>query len=182
MRNGIVMTALVLLTAPAFAGRGGSVQGIESAIASGSPESIIGEIERAEKLVCMSCVRPVLALVDHSDPRVRDVAGWWLSKRGVRDEVIANMTARLQAQDPIAARNAADVLGGMREGSAVPVLGAYLAKPLDEESAIAVTKALGKIGSPAGLGYLKTGTQSSIANIRAASLKAMRLLRSPMGA
>ena len=150
MRNGIVMTALVLLAAPAFAGRGGSVQGIEAAIASGSPDSIIGEIERAEKLVCMSCVRPVLALVDHSDPRVRDVAGWWLSKRGVRDEVIANMTARLQAQDPIAARNAADVLGGMREGSAVPVLGAYLAKPLDEESAVAVAKALGKIGAPAG--------------------------------
>jgi HEAT repeat protein len=178
MRSAILM---VLLSSTAFAGRGGSTALIESAVASGSVDAIVAELERAEYLACLSCIAPVRALVDHPSPRVRDAAGWWLTKRGVRTEVIDDMKARLAAQDPIAARNAADVLAGMRELSSLAALGAYAGKPLDEDSGRAAVRAIGIIGHPAGLAALKTAMASTLPGVRAAAAAALRDLRAPVG-
>ncbi len=173
--------ALLLSAQTALAGRGGSAGAIQSAIDSGSVDSIIAEVERAEFLACLNCINTVLPLVDHPSARVRDAAGWWLGRRGVRDEVIANMSARLAMQDPVAARNAADVIGGMREASLLPQLSAYLAHPLDEDSGVAAARAIGSIGAPSAIAALKAGMGSTIAGVRAASLQAVRKLRPPAG-
>src|SRR5437763_8908985 len=110
---------LLLCASPALAGRGGSTGAIKAAVASGSADAIVAEVERAEVLACLSCIAPVLALVDHPAARVRDVAGWWLGKRGVRGEVLAGMRARLAGGDPVAAEHACDVLGAMRDPAAL---------------------------------------------------------------
>ncbi len=185
MRNGLAL-ALALavggLGSNAYAGRGGSVGGIKSAIASGSADSIVSALEQSEKLVCMSCVEPVMGLLDYESQKVRDAAGWWLGKRGVRTEVLDKMTARLvTGQDPIGARNAADVLGGMRDFSAVAPLMGYLSRPLDEESGAAVARALGNIGHPSALPGLKTGMASQLVGVRVASMQAVRNLRAVTG-
>lgn len=181
MRIVIVAFVLILAETVAFAGRGASAGSLKNAINSGSADSIVGEVERAEKLTCLSCVDIVRGLIDHPSPEVRDVAGWWLSKRGVRVEVVDAMTARLTAQDPIAARNAADVLGGMRELSALPALAAYLASPLDEESGVAAARAIGKIGHPNGLAALKAALGHTLPGVRAAAVEAVRSLRAVPG-
>ena len=182
MRSKLFIASVLLTSTVALAGRGGSTVGIEAAVKSGSVDSIVGEIERAEELACLSCIAPVRQLVDYDSYRVREVAGWWLDRRGVRDEVIASMTARLSAQDPIAARNAADVLSGMRDYSTLPALMAYLAHPLDEDSGVAAARAIGVIGHPGGLVALKGALGSPLAGVRAAAAMAGRNLRAVPGA
>jgi HEAT repeat protein len=173
--------ALLLSAQTALAGRGGSAAAIQSAIDSNSVDTILAEIERAEFLACLNCINTVLPLVDHPSSRVRDAAGWWLGRRGVRDQVLANMTARLSAQDPVAALHAADVLGGMRDMSSLPSLSAYLAHPLDEDSGVAAARAISAIGAPSAIAALRVGMGSTIAGVRAASLQAVRKLRPGAG-
>ncbi len=169
----------------AHAGRGASAASIRAAVAANSPETIVSELERAEKLACLSCVDSVKALIDHSDARVRDAAGWWLGKRGIRKAVVTEMTARLSAEDPVAARNAADVLAGMREVTALPALTTYAAHPLDEESGRRVVRAIGSIGHPSSITALAAAASSAtstMSGVREEALKQVRELRAPVGA
>src|SRR5262245_8378224 len=105
------VAAASMTTATALAGRGSSPGAIRSAISSDSVDAISSELERAEHLVCPSCVPMVRPLVDHPDARVRQVAAWWLSRRGLRSALTQEMAARLTQNDSLKARNAADVLG-----------------------------------------------------------------------
>ena len=179
---GAFAVGTLLLGSAAYAGRGGSYGNIKSAINSGSEDAIVAEIERAEGLVCLSCVDIVRPLVDHPSAKVRDVAAWWLGRRGVNLEIVDEMNARLTVgQDPVAARNAADVLAGMRDIAGLQALGSYLAKPLDEESARHAARAIGEIGHPKGVAALRVGMQSTIAGVRVASLQALRNIRAPEG-
>src|SRR2546423_13134793 len=66
----------------AVAGRGSSPQAVQMAISSGSPDAIKAELERAEHLVCVSCVDMVRPLIDSPDQGIREVAAWWLARRG----------------------------------------------------------------------------------------------------
>ena len=74
--------ALVLCAAmPAYAGVGGSAEKIRSAVASGSVDAIVAEVERAEGLACDACVQIVTNLTEDSRYQVREVAAWWFAKR-----------------------------------------------------------------------------------------------------
>jgi HEAT repeat protein len=183
LKESLMRTAIgfMLLSATAFAGRGGSTIAIEQAAASGSVDAVLAELERAEYLACTSCIDAVLKLVDNPSARVRQAAGWWLTKRGVRTVVIADMSARLKEQDPIAARNAADVLRGLKDPSTLPQLAAYLAAPLDEESGKAAALAIGEIGDPTGLKALAGALGSPLAGVRAQAVASLRDLRAPIG-
>jgi HEAT repeat protein len=180
MRLRLFATALLLssVSTPALAGRGATKESLQQAIASNSPDSIVAEVERAEKLVCLSCIAIVLPLVDHDNARVRNVAAWWLNKRGVRDEVRDMAYVRLQGNDATLARNAAEALGTMRHPEAVPALSAYLAHPLDGASGVAAAKALGDIGHPSAVPALKGAALGSARpEVRAAAAAAMREIR-----
>ena len=167
----------VALPATALAGRGGSNAAIQEAIASGSPDAIIAEVERAEVLACVSCLDTVLPLVDHPDARVRDVAGWWIAKRGIRDQARDMAYVRLTGSDATLARNAAQLLGRFRLPEAVPALSTYLARPLDGASGAQAAAALGEIGHASGVPALQAALASPLPEVRAASAKALRQVR-----
>ena len=180
MRN-VIGLGLVLLSTTAWAGHGGSTTLIDSAIASGSVDCILAELERSEFLPTSSAIPVVMKLVDHDSQKVRDAAGWWLTRRGARVEVIDMMTARFTAQDPVAARNAADVLGGLRDPQTLPALAHYLAAPLDEDSGVAAARAIGAIGDPTGLKALSGALTSPLAGVRSQALASLRDLRATIG-
>ena len=113
----------------AVAGRGSSPQAVRTAIASGSVDAIQAELERAELLVCVSCVDMVKPLIDNQDQRIRQVAAWWLARRGVARQVRVEMLNRLAQPDSVAARNAADVLGEFHYVSSIPALSARAREP-----------------------------------------------------
>jgi len=133
----------------AVAGRGSSPQAVQRAIASGSPDAIKAELERAEHLVCVSCVDMVMPLLDNNNQGIREVAAWWIARRGVARTVRVQMLTRLGQPDSVAARNAADVLGEFHYVSSIPALSAALSNPtFSSEARAHVAAALGRISRP----------------------------------
>jgi HEAT repeat protein len=133
----------------AVAGRGSSPQAVHLAIQSGSPDAIKAELERAEHLVCVSCVDMVMPLLDNNNQGIREVAAWWIARRGVARTVRVQMLTRLGQPDSVAARNAADVLGELHYVSSIPALSAALSNPLFTSEARAhMAAALGRISRP----------------------------------
>lgn len=162
----------------ALAGRGGSPQAIQSAIAANSADAIQAELERAEHLVCAGCTDMVLPLVDHLNYRVRQAAAWWLARRGTSRQVYVQMLQRLSQPDSLKARNAADVLGEFRAASAIPALGAALSNPIyTGEARAAMAQALGRIGRNEAAAPLQQALVDANPMVKAASLQALREVR-----
>jgi HEAT repeat protein len=161
----------------AQAGRGSSPQAIQMAINSGSPDAIKAELERSEWLVCAACSDMVTPLLDSNDQQIRQVAAWWISRRGISRQVRVQMIARLSQPDSTAARNAADVLGEFHYVSSIPALGAALSNPIySGEARAAMARALGTINRPDVVAPLTAALGSDNAQVKAASLVALRAI------
>jgi HEAT repeat protein len=175
---GLALALGALLPQVAEAGKGSSYQSIRNAIASNNRDTILAEIERAEKLPCGPCFDLVMPLVDHDDPAVRDVAAWWISKRAIREQVRDDMFTRLQGSDSIAARNAAEVLGRfMHPDALMPLELAIHDDGLSEEARAAAATAVGMIGDFRGKDVLEGAVTSESAAVRTAAAKALREIR-----
>jgi HEAT repeat protein len=181
MRTSLGIVLSLAVSASAWAGHNSSAADLAAAVGSGSDDSILAAIEQAEYLPSTGAINVVLPLIDHPSAKVRDAAGWWLSRRDTRAQVIATCASRLTGSDPIAARNCGDVLGGMRDARTISSLTGYLAHPLDEASGASVAKALGAIGHPSALASLNGALGSSLAGVRSQAAASLRDLRAPTG-
>ena len=159
----------------AVAGRGSSPQAVQRAIASGSSDAIKSELERAEHLVCVSCVGMVMPLLDNQDQGIRQVAAWWIARRGVVRTVRVEMLNRLGQPDSVAARNAADVLGELHYPSSIPALSAALSNPLFSSEARAhMAQALGRISRPAVVAPLTSALAGNDGVVKVAAMQALQ--------
>jgi HEAT repeat protein len=159
----------------AVAGRGSSPQAVQLAISSGSPDAIKAELERAEHLVCVSCVGMVMPLLDNNDQGIRQVAAWWIARRGVARQVRVQMLTRLGQPDSVAARNAADVLGEFHYVSSIPALSAALSNPIFSSEARAhMASALGKISRPDVVAPLTTALSGNDGVVQVAAMQALQ--------
>lgn len=159
----------------AVAGRGSSPAAISRAIASGSSDAIKAELERAEHLVCFSCVDMVRPLIDNQDQGIRQVAAWWLARRTAAGTVRVDMLTRLSQPDSIAARNAADVLGEFHYVSSIPALSAALTNPIYSGEARAhMAAALGRINRPAVVAPLTAALGDGDTQVKVAAMKALQ--------
>jgi HEAT repeat protein len=170
------LLAVGAVSGTALAGHGGSPQAIQSAINANSVDAIQAELERAEHLVCAGCTDMVVPLIDHLNYRVRQAAAWWLARRGIsHGTVYVSMLNRLAQPDSVLARNAADVLGEFRAGSAIPALSAALTNPIfTGEARAAMAHALGQIGRAEVAAPLTLALTDSDPLVKAASLQALR--------
>ncbi len=174
----VALAAVVAAPGTASAGKGATFASLSNAIASGNPDSIVAEVERAEKLPCGSCIDLVKPLIDADDARVRDVAAWWLAKRAIRDQVRDEMFARLQGGDTIAARNAAEVLGRFMHPDALMALEIAIHDgSLGDEARAAAATAVGTIGDYRGKAVLEGALTSESPAVRAAAARALREIR-----
>jgi len=159
----------------AVAGHGSSPQAVQLAISSGSSDAIKAELERAEFLVCVSCVDMVRPLIDNRDEGIRQVAAWWLARRGVARDIRVEMLNRLGQPDSTAARNAADVLGEFHYVSSIPALSAALTNPVFSGEARAhIALALGKISRPEVVAPLTGALADSDPVVKVAAMKALQ--------
>lgn len=181
LRSSLVATLLgaaLLLPATAFAGKGASYRSLKNAINTGNRDSIVAEIERAEKLPCAPCFDLVMPLVDHSNADIRDVAAWWISKRAVRTQVRDDMFERLTGGDTELARNAAEVLGRfMHPDALMPLELAIHDDALGDDARAAAAVAVGSIGDYRGKAILEGALTSESAAVRAAAAKGLRNIR-----
>jgi HEAT repeat protein len=174
--NKLAAVALALLTAStANAGKGGSAAAIKAAVASGSQDSILAEVERTEGLMCAECIDTVTALTEDNRYPVREVAAWWFAKR---PQLAALMAAQMEDDlklDSIHVRNAADFLGAIKEYKALPQLRtAMLNGNLSSDAKLALVRAAGSMAHVGGNPILEAGMTDSDAGVRAAAIDAWR--------
>jgi HEAT repeat protein len=159
----------------AVAGRGSSPQAVQLAVRSGSPDAIKSELERAEHLVCVSCVDMVMPLLDNNNQGIRQVAAWWIARRGVARNVRVQMLTRLGQADSTAARNAADVLGEFHYVSSIPALSAALSNPtFSSEARAHMAMALGRISRPEVVAPLTGALSVSDGVVQVAAMQALQ--------
>jgi len=176
-KNLIAAVAVLLaVQTPAFAGKGGNAKLLSQAIASGSIDAIVAEVEKTESLMCESCVQMVTNLTEDSRYPVREVAGWWFAKRPQLAEMLADQfKGELDNGGSIAVRNAADFLGSTRTYTALPKLRAAIGRAdLDVEARTALVRAAGSLAHKDGNPILIAGMRDADASVRALAVKAWR--------
>ncbi|MBA3499563.1 MAG: HEAT repeat domain-containing protein [Myxococcota bacterium] len=175
----IAAVAFLLLATPAFAGKGGSAQKIQSAISSHSVDAIIAEVERAEGLACGECIQLITNLTEDSRYEVREVAAWWFAKR----PAMAKMLAQGFVQDlgnggSIAVRNAADFLGATITFTSLPSLRTAITRgDINVEAKTALVRAVKTLAHIDGNFVLLTAMGDADAGVRAAAANAWREIR-----
>lgn len=180
-----LLTSLVLLlaAAPALAGKGGSAGQIKSAVASGSVDAIVAEIERAEALVCPECIDVMTNLLDHPRYEVREAAGWWFAKRpALKAEMVEQMVNDLGAGTGVSVRNAADFLGAVRATDRLPALAAAYDRGVSADARLAIVRAAGVIASTTGNALLQKGLTDADASVRLMAVTSWRDVRGQGGA
>lgn len=174
----LAAVAVVMLSSfgTASAGTGGSNAGIVAAIHSGSQDSVIAEVERAEGLMCDECVTTVIGLTEDSRYAVREVAGWWIAKRPALVETLTpGFLDDLGGTDSARVRNAADFLGSVVSYKSLPALTVAISHDnLDTEAKLAIVRAVGALAHTKGNAALQTAMGSADAEVRAAAIHAWR--------
>jgi HEAT repeat protein len=171
-----VVLGLCLASSSAFAGKGGSIELIKSAVASGSVDAIVAEVERSEHLMCEECIDTMVALTEHSRFEVREVAAWWFAKRpGSAKIMVGQMKDDLALGNSIKVRNAADFVGRIRNFGSLPALKAALGRAdINAEAKVAIVRAVGFMAHPNGNEILQTAMADSDGSVRAAAVIAWR--------
>ena len=158
----------------AEAGRGGGVERMRHAVASGSTDAIIAEVERAERLVCLECVPVVMDLLDDDRYEIREVAAWWFAKRpALAAELRQRSLTDLQGKDARLVRNAADFLGTLGRPDAIAALAAVSRNAqLAAEARQHAVRALGSIGHHDGNTAIAAAMSDADAAVRLEALDA----------
>lgn len=179
-----VVGSLTLAGGTAEAGRGGSAARIQNAVATGSVDAIIAELERSERLICDACTPTVLDLLDNDRYELREAAAWWIARRPVlKTQLTERSVADLQGNDSRLARNAADVLGTFRHPQAVAALAAAVVRTdLSAEARMAAARALGTIGHRNANTALTAAMNDSDASVRLAAATSWLMIRKQQSA
>ena len=175
--NKLAAVALALCAAgTANAGKGGSAVSIKQAVASGSQDAIIAEVERTEGLMCQECIDTVTALTEDSRYEVREVAAWWFAKRPQLAELMSSQMLDDLKLDSLHVRNAADFLGAVKDYKALPALRATMAHAgnLNADARLALVRAAGFLAHVGGNPILEAGMVDADAGVRTAAIDAWR--------
>lgn len=171
----LAAVALLLAAAPAYAGKGGGADKIKRAVASGSSDAIVAEVERAESLLCEDCIDVVTRLTEDSRYAVREVAAWWLSKRPALMKMLAEQfVGELATGDTLKVRNAADFLGRTRSYAALPNLADAARRDVGPEAKLALVRAAHYLASKRGNAVLTAAMGDRDPSVRAAAARAWR--------
>nr|HEX4314073.1 HEAT repeat domain-containing protein [Kofleriaceae bacterium] len=171
------VAALVLCSAtPAFAGHGGSSALINQAVASGSTDAIIAEVEKTESLICEDCMTTVTSLVHDNRYAVREVAAWWIAKRpGLMNTMATQFVGDLANGDANTTRDAADFLGAVRYYNALPALQTAMTRSsLTVEAKLSIVHAVGYMAHVKGNPTLQIAMGDASPQVRAAAVKVYR--------
>jgi HEAT repeats len=163
----VIAALLFASTSSSSAGVGGSAGQIRSAVASGSVDAIVAEVERTEALMCAECVDAMTQLLDHARYEVREAAGWWFAKRpSLKKMMVEQMVSDLSTSNATSARNAADFLGAVRAVDQLGVLAAAYDRGVSTEVRFAIVRAVGLIASRDGSAVLAKGMVDADPGVR----------------
>lgn len=177
--------AILALSAPALAGRGGSFAHIKAATRDGNPDGIVAALEQAENIPCTSeCMNFVRGLLSSDSYYVRDGAAWWFARRPVQKVALEHdSVAALEASDSIAVRNAADTLGRVGRPEDITALGAAIQRrDVSPEARVAAVRAIGRIAHISADGPLSQAMNDPAPEVRREAVISWRHILRQQGA
>ncbi len=170
-----LMTASIVTEKAANAGKGGSANLIKQAVASGSQDAIIAEVERTEGLMCEECIQTVTNLTEDNRFAVREVAAWWFAKRPQLAHLMAEQMNEDLKGDALHVRNAADFLGAIKELKSLPNLRTAMASGnLTSDAKLALVRAAGYMAHVGGNPILEAGMIDADPSVRTLAVDAWR--------
>ena len=180
----LVAAAFLIGTAtPALAGKGGSAAKINEAVASGSQDAILAEVERTEHLMCDACIDTMTRLTADSRYPVREVAAWWFAKRPTYAKLMADQfIGELGNGTSLEVRNAADFLGASVTFRALPALRTAIHRDVNADAKLAIIRAVDRLGNLGGNEVLTVAMGDGDASVRAAAARAWRDIRGQQNA
>jgi hypothetical protein len=179
----LVAVAFLLAAGPASAGRGGSAANINAAVATGSVDAIVAEVERAEHLMCDACIDTLTRLTAHARYEVREVAAWWFAKRPTYHKLMADQfISELGSGTSLEVRNAADFLGASSTFRSLPALRSAIRRDVNVEAKLAIVRATELLANLGGNEVLQVAMTDGNAQVRAAGARAWREIRGQVNA
>ncbi|MET0386339.1 MAG: HEAT repeat domain-containing protein [Polyangiales bacterium] len=145
-----------------------------NAIKSAGATRLQATLEYGERVECFECI-PALAdkLLGSSDPRVREIAAWWLRRRtfGIGKVMRQMQSVAREDSDPVRRARAAAALGEFLDPHAAPVLAELAERDADEAVRAEAVRALGRLNVPAGHTGLSAGLRDRASSVRLAALQ-----------
>lgn len=147
------------------------VSAIET-IAQGSPEALFTLLEYGERVECHECV-PLLErqLFESDDPRVREIAAWWLRRRPFGFGAVMQEVRGVLANDasPVRRARAAEAIGEFMDPNGIP----HLVEALRDNEAVvreAAVRGLGRINRPTATAAIVTAFEDADPTVREAAV------------
>jgi HEAT repeat protein len=148
-------------------------QRMVNAIRSGSPSSLTALLEYGERVECLECI-PLLEqkLLGSDNPKVREMAAWWLRKRafGYGRAAVAMRSTILEDADPLRRSRAAEALGEFLDVKGLPALREAARNDAAVEVRVAAVRALGRLNARDGRAVLASALGDTDAAVRRAAI------------
>jgi hypothetical protein len=146
-----------------------------NAIDTASPVALQSLLEYGERVECHECI-PLLQqrmLNPTEDPRVREMAAWWLRRRPFGFAAIMHETRQILANDADPARRAvaAEAIGEFMDPHGVAHLGTALTTDTDVRVRVAAVVGIARINSAAGLTFISAALRDATPEVQDAALR-----------
>jgi hypothetical protein len=150
-----------------------SLEQMMNSIRSASPTALTATLEYGQHVECFECV-PLLEskLLSSADPKVREMAAWWLRQRpfGYGRVAVAMRSIVTDDADPTRRSRAAEALGEFLDVRGLPALERAA---MEDESAVvrvSAVRALGRMNAREGHAVLAAAFADTDAAVRSAAL------------
>jgi len=150
-----------------------NLESMMNAIRSASPTALTAVLEYGQHVECMECI-PLLEqkLTDSADPKVREMAAWWLRQRtfGYGRIAVAMRETAMGDSDPVRRSRAAEALGEFLDAGGLPALEHAATEDKVADVRVSAVRALGRLNSPSGQPVLTAAFEDADVNVRRAAI------------
>lgn len=147
--------------------------GMVKAIRGASTGALTAMLEYGERVECLDCI-PLLEgkLLKSDDPKVREMAAWWLRRRvfGYGRAAVAMRSTLMSDNDSVRRARAAEALGEFLDVRGLPALKQAVMADDSVDVRLAAVRALGRLNAQTGDVVLAAAFKDDAASVRRAAL------------
>jgi HEAT repeat protein len=149
------------------------LESMMNSIRSASPTALTAVLEYGSRVECLECI-PLLEdkLLDSKDPKVREMAAWWLRQRpfGYGRAAVAMRKVAVDDQDAVRRGRAVEALGEFLDVGGLPALEHAAMQDSSSDVRLSAVRALGRLNAQQGHAVLAAAFEDGDADVRRAAL------------
>ena len=144
-----------------------------NSIRGASPTALTAVLEYGSRVECLECI-PLLQtkLLSSSEPKVREMAAWWLRQRpfGYGRIAVEMRKVAVEDQDAVRRGRAVEALGEFLDVGGLPALERAATEDQSSDVRLAAVRALGRLNARKGHAVLAATFEDTDADVRRAAL------------